>query len=421
MRRIVGALAAFAVGLVMIAGAAQAASKYAALVIDADTDTVLFSRNGDARRHPASLTKIMTLYMLFEALESGHIKPGQHLTVSKRAAGQPPSKLGLKRGQTIKVEDAIRALVTKSANDVATAISEALGGTEYRFALKMTDKARALGMRKTTFRNASGLHHRRQVTTARDMATLAIAIQRDFPQYYHYFSTRSFTWKGRTYTNHNKLLGRYRGTDGIKTGYIRASGFNLVASVERNGHRLIGVVFGGKKGVTRDRQMRNILDRGFKQVAEIRVASATPPLPVPRPQDQDTATDKPAALLVATAVAHVLPAPPLPTPAPEMEAGSRDGGDDDWGVQVGAYSTEVRAQRAIAVARGQVTGLLNSADAKVETLNRRDGPIFRARLVGLMETEARAACLALKRRHLPCVPVPAKAMLDASSTAEPAG
>ena len=428
MRRVVGALSAFVVGLTIAFGSAQAASKYAALVMDAETGTILFSRNADARRYPASLTKIMTLYMLFEALANGSMKPGQRITISKRAAGQPPSKLGLKRGQTIKVEDAIRALVTKSANDVATAIGEALGGTEYRFALKMTDKARALGMRKTTFRNASGLHHRRQVTTARDMATLAVAIRRDFPQYYHYFSTRRFTWKGRTYPNHNKLLGRYRGADGIKTGYIRASGFNLVASVERNGRRLIGVVFGGKKGVIRDRQMRKILDRGFKRVAEIRMASIAPPLPVPRPyphkQDQYTAGIKsPPGVLIADVTASPLPTltPPLPTSAPEIEAGSRDGDNDEWGVQVGAYSTEVRAQRAIAAARGQVGSLLTTADAKVETLDRRDGPIFRARLIGLLETEARAACLALKRRYLPCVPVPAKAILDAPYATQPAG
>lgn len=412
MRWIVGGLAAVVIALLVSPGPVLAASKYAALVMDAESGTTLFSRNADTRRYPASLTKIMTLYMLFEALERGQVKLGQKLKVSKRAAGQPPSKLGLKRGQTIKVEDAIRALVTKSANDVATVVAEALGGTEYRFALKMTDRARSLGMRRTTFRNASGLHHRRQVTTARDMAALAIAVQRNFPQYYHYFSTRRFTWKGRTYGNHNKLLGRYRGTDGIKTGYIRASGFNLVASVERNGRRLIGVVFGGKKGVSRDRHMRKILNRGFKRAAEIRIATAIPPLPVPRPNPEAPVASTP--VLIATANAATLP-PPLPTPAPELEAGSLDGGADDWGIQVGAYSTEVRAKHSIAAARGHLGAVLAHANAQVETLDRRDGPIYRARLVGLVETEARAACLALKRRHLPCVPVPANAILDTSA------
>ena len=188
------------------------------------------------------------------------------LPVSRVAASRSPSKLYLKPGQTITVKDAIYALITKSANDVATVVGEALSGTEREFGKRMTRKARALGMSATTFRNASGLPHSKQRTTARDMARLAIAMRRDFPQYFGFFSTKSFRWRGKQFGNHNKLLSNYTGTDGIKTDYIDASGFNLVATVERNGVRLIGVVFGGRTGKTRDAHMVKILDKSFKRV-----------------------------------------------------------------------------------------------------------------------------------------------------------
>lgn len=404
MRRIVLflALPMLVAGLLaaVIASPAKAATKYAALVLDVESGKILFSRHADSKRHPASLTKIMTLYMTFEALQSGQLTLNQRLPVSARAEGQPPSKLGLRRGETIRVKDAIRALVTKSANDVATVVSEAIGGTEYRFAVAMTERARALGMKSTRFMNASGLHDRRQVTTARDMARLAIAIRRDFPQEYKLFSTQSFSYKGRTYKNHNKLLGSFDGTDGVKTGYINASGFNLVASVVRDGSRLIGVVFGGRSGRSRNAHMRNILTDGFKRAEEIRIASFKPPLPVLRPTfvaSVSREAPKPAPVLaVASAVGS----------AGEDEVGSRDD-SGAWGVQVGAYSTELRAQRSIATARGLIPDLLNDADGKVEPLTNRDIPIYRARLFGLLEKEARSVCLDLKRRHLPCVPVPA--------------
>ena len=265
MRRIGPVLAIPFLVLGLLAGLttapANAATKYAALVLDVESGKVLFSRHADDKRHPASLTKIMTLYMVFDALEKGKLSLNQRLTASARAAGQACSCLGLRRGDTIQVKDAIKALVTKSANDVAVTVAEAMGGTEYRFAVAMTERARELGMTSTRFMNASGLHDSRQVTTARDMARLAIAIRRDFPNYYGEFATRSFTYKGRTYNNHNKLLGHYEGTDGIKTGYINASGFNLVASVVRDGSRLIGVVFGGVSGSKAQRPYAQHPDR----------------------------------------------------------------------------------------------------------------------------------------------------------------
>lgn len=283
--------------------------------------------------------------------------------------------------------------MTKSANDVATVVAEAIGDTEYRFAVAMTEKAKSLGMSSTRFMNASGLHNARQVTTARDMARLAIAIRRDFPEQYKLFSTRSFSWKNATYKNHNKLLGAYAGTDGVKTGYINASGFNLVASVERKGTRLIGVVFGGKSGRSRNSHMRHILDDGFQRMEEIRIATFVPPIPLPRP----------------TVIAAGDPAPELVAAVGstgEDEVGSRDD-SGHWGVQVGAYSTELRARRSIATARGLLPDMLSDTDGKVERLENRDMAIYRARLFGLQEAEARSVCLGLKRRHLPCVPVPA--------------
>lgn len=388
-------LLVFGLLISLAASPASAGTKYAALVLDVESGKVLFSRHADARRHPASLTKIMTLYMLFDALDRGKLTLNQRLPVSARAAGQPPSKLGLKRGQTIRVRDAIKALVTKSANDVATVVGEAIGRTEYRFAVAMTEKAKELGLRSTRFMNASGLHDRRQVTTARDMARLAIAIRRDFPHYYKEFSTRSFTYGGRTYKNHNKLLGRFDGTDGVKTGYINASGFNLVASVERNGSRLVGVVFGGRSGRTRNAHMRKILTNGFKRAEEIRIASFKPPLPVMRPTLVAAAPPQTVTELIAAVGS-----------AGEDEVGSRDD-SGSWGVQVGAYSTELRARRSIATARGLLPDMLSDTEGKVEPLANRDVPIYRARLFGLLEKEARSVCLDLKRRHLPCVPVPA--------------
>jgi len=257
------------------------ARRYASIVIDAETGDIISASRPDREIYPASLAKMMTLYLLFEALDEGRLTLDQPLKVSRAAARVSPSKLGLKAKQTIKVKDVILALVTKSANDAAVVASEALGGTERKFAKVMTAKARELGMSRTTFKNASGLPNRRQVSTARDLAKLAQALLRDFPQHYHYFSEKSFSYKGRSYRNHNKLLRSYKGADGIKTGYIRASGFNLVASVVRHGRRLIAVVIGGKTSRSRDRHIAGLLDKSFVQVAKN--MRKTPTLPERNP------------------------------------------------------------------------------------------------------------------------------------------
>ena len=247
----------------------------ASIVVDANSGAVMQASNADSPRHPASLTKIMTLYLLFERLEAGTIKLASELPVSPHAAVQAPSKLGLKPGETIRVETAIRAIVTKSANDVAAIVAEALGGDEVNFARLMTAKARALGMKSTTYRNASGLPDDQQITTARDQAILGRAIQDRFPAHYRYFATRTFEFRGKSVRNHNKLLGSVEGVDGIKTGYIHASGFNIVTSVRRGHRHIVAVVFGGRTANARDARVHSLINNNINIAAVKRTA---PPL-----------------------------------------------------------------------------------------------------------------------------------------------
>lgn len=242
-------------------------AKYASIVIDLSTGKTLHEENANTMNYPASLTKMMTLYLLFEAIDRGDLTLKSNFTTSRRASRSPPSRLGLKPGQKISVENAIYALTIKSANDVAIVVAETLAGSEKAFAHLMTDKARELGMVNTYFKNASGLPNKGQLSTARDMAVLGIILMENFPQYYHYFGAKTWTYNNQTFTNHNHLLKSYEGTDGIKTGYTRKSGFNLVASVKRHGHRIIAVVFGGETRAWRDHHIKYLLDRGFKKVS----------------------------------------------------------------------------------------------------------------------------------------------------------
>jgi D-alanyl-D-alanine carboxypeptidase len=254
--------------------AAAYSPAFASIVVDANSGSTMAASNADSIRHPASLTKIMTLYMLFERLEQGKLKLDSEMEVSEHASEQAPTKLGLRPGQTLRVEDAIKALVTRSANDAAVVIAEAIGGEEEDFARMMTKKARALGMSKTVYRNASGLPDSQQVTTARDQAILGRAIQDRFPRYYRYFSTTSFAYRGRVIRNHNKLLGRVEGVDGIKTGYTRASGFNLVSSMKRGNRHIVAVVLGGRSGGSRDAIMRNLLAEHVASASTKRTVAA---------------------------------------------------------------------------------------------------------------------------------------------------
>jgi D-alanyl-D-alanine carboxypeptidase len=291
--------------LVVSAGASETALakvKFSALAADARTGDILFASDADGLRHPASLTKVMTLYVLFQELQAGRLTLDNRLSISRYASGRPPTKLGLKPGETIRVEDAIRAVITLSANDIAVAIGENLSGSETEFAQRMTNTARSLGMSRTIFRNASGLPDPKQVTTARDMATLSLRVQRDFPQYYPYFRITSFQYGKRTIRSHNRLLGRFDGTDGIKTGYIRASGFNLATSARRGDKRIIGVVMGGRTGRARDNYMIAMLGKAFpKCVGGAKLAAAIEGT-VARPsatEAQVAAADEPATDAIA--------------------------------------------------------------------------------------------------------------------------
>ena len=379
----------------MLVGAGRAeASKYASIVMEEASGRVLFSRNADNLRYPASLTKIMTLYLLFEDIEAGKISLKSRIPVSKRAAGRSPSKLYLKPGQSINAEQAIYALVTKSANDVATAVAEKLAGTERKFAKRMTRKAKSLGMTRTTFMNASGLPNRRQRSTARDMARLAIAIRRDFPQFYKFFSTKSFSWKGRRFKNHNRLLANYSGTDGIKTGYINASGFNLVAAVERRGVRLIGVVFGGKTSRSRDRHMISILDRQFKRAKTItvRAAAAMPSaLPIAPPRRIADLPEVPATLPNS---AHIAARANKPGDVPSL-----------WSVQIGNFAQRANAHKAAIQARRMADDGLGMTPAHLMLVSRGNRPLWRVRFNNLDEGAARAACAALFSAGSPCIAV----------------
>ncbi len=292
-------LRASAIASLAIFGAGEAlAATSAAIVVDAKTGKVLYSSNADTKAYPASLTKMMTLYLVFEALEARRISLDTRITVSKYAAAQPPSKLGLKPGQTITIKDAVLSLVTRSANDMATALAEHLGGSESQFAVKMTARARSLGMRNTTFKNANGLPNTAQVTTARDMSLLGRALQDRFPTYFRYFKTTSFTYNGAKIGNHNRLLGRVEGVDGIKTGYTRASGFNLVTSVNRGDRRMVAVVLGGSSGSSRDAKMQKLVEdyikkasRGPRTAALILPTGVSGPLD---PPDEAIETETPA-------------------------------------------------------------------------------------------------------------------------------
>ena len=286
---------------------------YSAIVVDANSGKTLHEASADSLRHPASLTKIMTLYLLFERLESGKMKLNSSMPVSEHASVQAPTKLGLRPGQNLEVEDAIRGLVTKSANDAAVVVAEAIAGNEDDFAALMTSKARALGMNRTTYRNASGLPNDEQVTTARDQALLGRAIQERFPRYYRYFSTPSFTYRGESMRNHNRLLGRVEGVDGIKTGYTRASGFNLVTSVKRDNRHIVAVVLGGSSASSRDARMRDLIASYVADASNRRTATQVAEAAAPA---EPRVPARPAQVAAAGGAYALASASSTPTPAP---------------------------------------------------------------------------------------------------------
>jgi len=405
---------------------ALANKKYASIVVDADTGIVLHERHADKKLHPASLTKVMTLLMAFEAVEQGRMNMNTRIRVSRHAASMVPSKLDLKPGSSIRLKHAIYALVTKSANDVAVALAEHIGGSEKNFARLMTKRARELGMTSTIFRNASGLHDRRQISTARDMAMLAQYVISAYPQYYRYYNTKSFSYAGKNYRNHNRLLSSYKGMDGMKTGYIAASGFNLIGSAVRNNRRIIGVVFGGRSGKTRNAHMASLLDNGFAKINRMRIAKARVPMP-PRkpgivsamtnvPRLAQAANDQIAAMgaLIGEGDFDGVRAKRVETGMIAMAAhtGKDIKGQDlrvltgiepasghnirnvsnMWSIQLGAFNSRARTDQVLLSSLGKLPSQYTHVQRVIAPLKTSQGWLFRGRLSGFSQTEARAAC-----------------------------
>ncbi|WP_443643074.1 D-alanyl-D-alanine carboxypeptidase family protein [Candidatus Levibacter sp. Uisw_134_01] len=375
----------------------SAHAKYASFIINENTKRIYHNANADTRNYPASLTKIMTLYLVFDALKSKKISMNSKFKVSKHATRQPPSKLNLSAGSNITVKNAILALVTKSANDVATVIAENLGKSERNFARLMTRKAKKLGMTRTTFRNASGLPNQGQLSTARDMATLGIAIRKNHPKFFKLFKTKSFIYKGIKYTNHNNLLGSYSGTDGIKTGYTNASGFNLVASVERNGQRIIGVVFGGKKARSRDKHMVTLLNKYFKTSLSKPLVRIAKPSELPKIRPKIVMAEKNIKnfRIPPKIINNIIP----------------NNVEEDWFIQIGAFKNRLNAHKAARNARNIVPEQLGNLPASLSKITKSSTNnnlqyLWRVRFVELAENQARSVCAELWTSGLSCIPLP---------------
>jgi D-alanyl-D-alanine carboxypeptidase len=404
----------------------------ASIVVDMNTGTILYSEAAEQPRPPASLTKMMTLYVLFGYLRAGKITPDTELVVTTHAASQAPTKLGLKPGAKIKVSDAAKALVTQSANDAAATIAENLGGTEENFARLMTETGRRIGMTNTLFRNASGLPNDEQMTTARDMAILSAHLIHDYPEYYTVFETRFFTFNSRKYRNHNKLLFGYKGTDGIKTGYTRASGFNLAASAHRGNKHLLAVVLGGKTGSQRDAATRALLDKHFDKASETKpteqqraasfVGAPPPPLPAIRKLDLTVASMAPAAPSQAASpaegdndpapVAAPAPAPGAQTPNPILAALTSPAApaakpatariEGAYNVQVGAFTSQAEAENRLGMVQQRALDVLKGHLPFTASFMKGDQEWYRARFAGFSQDDAEAACAALKKLSLDC-------------------
>lgn len=414
-------------------------TRYAAIVVDAASGEVLFARRADNPRYPASITKVMTLYMTFEALAEGRIKLDDMITVSPRAASQPPSKLGLAAGQQISVDDAIRSLAVRSANDMAVAIAEHVGGSEARFAAMMTLRAQELGMTQSRFVNPHGLPDSRQISSARDLAILSRAVMRDYPQYYHYFGQHHWVYNGRQYGNTNGLLHAGNGYDGIKTGFTNASGYNLAASAVRDGRRIITVVLGGRSSRTRNDHVAELMNTGFEverrrasgetiQVAQTffesrgyGIGSAAPTGPVEYASldtsagDSETPTSTTAVAFTSapantagvtatsgsfTAALNGAPSQQAALrPAREPAAPARQAGA--WAVQVGAFRDRDVADGWLTEVNRRFRSQFTGAERAVQTA----GEWYRSRFTGLTEDGARAACAALAERRVTCMVV----------------
>ncbi len=394
----------------------------AAIIIDARTGKVLSAENPDTLNHPASLTKMMSLYLTFEALHRGTIHWDTPIKVSKTAAAKPPMRLGLKAGMKLTVREAVLGMIVRSGNDTAAAMAEKLGGTEAKFAQAMTRKARQLGMSRTVFINASGLPASAQVTTARDMSTLAIALMRDFPKEYRLFATQSFVFRGRKVRGHNNLMYRYDGMDGIKTGYTNASGFNLVSAVRDGNRRVVGVVLGGRTAKSRDNRMAALLDRHLGKASNagsralvatvktrapvevVALGASDVPLPFAAPKRQGR--DAVAALIASS---HSTIRAERPAVMNELENTADISPAGAWQIQISAAPTQEAARALLAQARSVAGHTLKSASPYTEAVGNGAATVYRARFVGFgSRDEADAACDWLKRHSYDCMLLPAR-------------
>jgi len=393
-------------------------AKESYLIVDATSGRELAADRADELRHPASLTKLMTIYLTFSALDSGRLSLGDALPVSVNALNAPPTKMGMSPGGTVNVRDATMALVTRSANDAAVLLAEGLAGSEEAFARLMTQKARQLGMSSTVFRNASGLPNSEQVTTARDLAKLANALLRDYPHYYAIFSVQSYSYRGRSLENHNRMLGNYDGADGLKTGYTNASGFNLVMSAVRDNRRLIGVVMGGTSAAQRDRTMAALMDRGFALAQAMQLSAWTSVRKPPSARYTAAQFDPGASFAEAYRppatpskqvspkyAGFVPPAPATPaapaafTAAPPAAADTPALGS--WVIQVGSFSEPQAAQAALERATAALPDA-RSASAIVDEVQMANRVFHRARLINLSQDQAVEGCKRLEKRKVYC-------------------
>jgi D-alanyl-D-alanine carboxypeptidase (penicillin-binding protein 5/6) len=429
----------FCVAILTLSTTAQAGS--AQLLLDARTGEVLASENADVLNHPASLTKMMSVYMVFDAIKAGKLSWDSPVTFSKHAASRPPTKLFVKAGDSITVREAVLAMIVRSANDAAAAVGEKIGGSEEGFAALMTRKARSLGMMNTTFFNASGLPHAQQFTTARDMSTLGVALMRDFPKEYELFATKSFKFRGKTISGHNNLMYRYKGMDGIKTGYTNASGFNLVSAVEHDGRRVVGVVLGGRTAASRDKIMERLINANIKKAstgqqllvsrstgAQMDLARLGDEVPVPVSRQSALAavqglagatsvTAPGTASAYAPSAGTPVPAELVPTPAsrfaavdPQQTASTpATSFERRWQVQIAAATSAQAAMDLLSQARRKVGGPLQDLDTYTEMVTRNGVTFYRARFTGFETKEAaRAACDKLVRQRYDCVLMPAR-------------
>ncbi len=395
---------------VLFFGAVQAMAGNASLVVDARTGRVLSAENPDTLHHPASLTKMMTLYMTFEALHRGQIAWKTPVPMSATAARKPPTKLGVKAGGTVTVEEAVYGMIVRSANDAAAAMAERLGGSEEGFARMMNAKARQLGMNRTFFVNASGLPASQQVTTARDMARLAVALMRHYPREYRLFSVQSFTFRGRVIRGHNNLMYRYQGMDGIKTGYTRASGYNLVSAVNDRNRRLIGVVLGGRSARSRDEKMAALLDQHLGRASSPgrpMIAAASAPrvaevASLPGVSLSYVGTQQPAVEAVAAAPTEAIVPADRPTAVAAADTKPPASG---WRIQISTAPTAEGARKLLVEAQSAGGAALLGAAPHTETAG--SGGAYRIGFVGFASHEAAAtACNILKKRSYDCVLLP---------------